>query len=360
MSRPMPPGSSGGAAAAPPPPPADDTAPLTTRHVKHPGKSFSSRNPTPIGAIGLVILLGMLVAAFNAADLPLIGGGTQYHAVFTTSAQLKIGDDVRMAGVKIGKVDDVTLHNNSVKVDFTVKDAFIGAESTAAIKIKTVLGAKMLDIDSIGTKSMKAGATIGLNKTTTPFDVYPAFTQLTQTVQQIDTAKLAQSFEVLSSTFKNTPASVRVLVSGLSRLSDTIATRDQALTTLLQRAKDVTGVLVERDADLRVLLRDGGLLLDELTARREAIHSLLINTQTLGAQLRGLVSDNEKTIGPLLDQLDRIFALLLKNQENLDRGLALAGPFYRVFNNVIGNGRWFDNYIQNLNVTGVLSSLLGA
>ena len=77
----------------------------------------------------------------------------------------------------------------------------------------------------------------------------------------------------------------------------------------------------------------------------------------MSTQLRGLVSDNQKTIGPLLDQLGGVLKTLTDNQDSLDRGLALLGPFYRVFTNVIGNGAWFDNYIQNLSPTGALCLL---
>jgi len=354
-SGPVGPGGGGGGGGEDVPPSHGGSTPLTTRKSPRIGKSFSSRNPTPIGAIGLVLLLGVLWAAFNADKLPLIGGGTAYHALFKESANLRSGNDVRIAGVKVGTVDSVSIYkNDEVKVDFTIKNAFIGNESTASIKIKTLLGAKMLAIDSIGTKRLPGGSTIGLDKTQTPYDVYPAFTALTETVNNIDTDQLVEAFNTLSNDFRNTPSSVKSVITGLSRLSVTIASRDTALSTLLNRAKDVTGVLADRDQDLQALLTDGGLLLDELSSRRDAIHSLLINTQLLSTELRGLVSDNQKTIGPLLDQLNSIFALLERNQQGLDRGLALLGPFYRLFNNVVGNGRWFDNYIQNLNVGGIL------
>jgi len=55
----------------------EENQPLVTRKAPRIGRSFSSRNPTPIGAIGLVFLLVLLVAAFNASKLPLIGGGTE-------------------------------------------------------------------------------------------------------------------------------------------------------------------------------------------------------------------------------------------------------------------------------------------
>jgi phospholipid/cholesterol/gamma-HCH transport system substrate-binding protein len=341
------------------------TKPVETKKTPRVGKSFTSRNPTPIGAIGLVFIVALLFAAFNASKLPLIGGGTEYTAMFTESASLKDGDDVRIAGVKVGDVSGVTLDKGAVKVTFTVKDGFVGDRSTVDIKLRTLLGAKYLAIDSIGSKSLDASKTIphidpdGTVRTTSPFDVYPAFTKLTDTIDEIDTAQLQKALGVLSDDFRGTPDSVGPVVQGLSRLSTTIASRDTELRTLLARANQVTGVLAARDADLQKLLSDGNLLLDELNQRRDAIHSLLINTQILSTQLSGLVDDNQKTVGPLLDNLDTLLTLLKNNEDSLNRGLALLGPFYRVFNNVIGNGRWFDNYIQNLNGAGVVGLLTG-
>jgi phospholipid/cholesterol/gamma-HCH transport system substrate-binding protein len=337
-----------------------DNAPVATRKAPRVGRSFSSRNPTPIGAIGLVFLLVLLLAAFNASKLPLIGGGTEYSAYFTESANLKSGDDVRIAGIKVGKVQSVSIvpERNLVKATFTVKNGFIGNQSRVDIKLKTLLGAKYLNIDSIGQQGQDHNKTIPVQRTTTPFDIYPAFTQLTRTIHDINTDTLSQSFRTLAEDFQGTPKDVRPVVTGLARLSTTIASRDQALRTLLSRANQVTGTLASRDQELTRLISDGNLLLAELNARRDAIHSLLINTQTLSVQLSGLVSDNQKTIGPLLDSLDKILTLLRNNEDSLDRGLSLLGPFYRVFNNVIGNGRWFDNYIQNFSVCGVFSLVL--
>jgi phospholipid/cholesterol/gamma-HCH transport system substrate-binding protein len=349
----------------------EDNKPLMTRKAPRIGRSFSSRNPTPIGAIGLVFLLVLLIAAFNASKLPLIGGGTEYSAYFSESANLRSGDDVRIAGVKVGKVQSVSIVTDKndcvnpnpnitgcVKATFTVKNGFVGDQSTIDIKLKTLLGAKYLNIDSAGQNSQDSGNTIPISRTTTPFDIYPAFTKLTRTIQDLDTKNLSESFQVLADDFRGTPSEVRPVITGLSRLSDTIASRDAALQELLSRTNQVTTTLAQRDQDLTQLISEGNLLLQELNARRDAIHSLFINTQILSQQLRGLVSDNEKTIGPLLNSLDQILTLLKNNEDSLDRGLSLLGPFYRVFNNVIGNGRWFDNYIQNLSVCGIFSILL--
>jgi phospholipid/cholesterol/gamma-HCH transport system substrate-binding protein len=335
----------------------EPSAPVKTRKTKVGGKPFSARNPTTIGAIGLVLLLVILWAAFNAAKLPLIGGGRTYTAMFTEDAGLGPNDEVRIAGVKVGTVSSTALDGDHVEVKFKVKNAFVGDQSTVDIKLKTLLGAKYLSIDSVGTKKQSPGDAIPLERTHSPFDIYPAFTGLTQTVDAINTDQLAKAFGVLSKDFAGTPATVKPVLTGLTRLSNTIASRDTELRTLLTKAKSVTGVLASRDEQLQRLLSDGGLLLDELNERRDAIHSLLVNTTTLATQLEGLVSDNQKTIGPMLDNLHQVLALLQANQDNLDRGLQLLAPFYRVFANALGNGRWFDNYICNLGAAGVAGIL---
>jgi len=117
------------------------------------GRSFASRNPTTIGAIGLVVIGVLLWAAFNATKLPIIGGGTPYAAIFSEASGLQPNDEVRIAGVKVGTVTGVRLdgpNGKDVRVSFRVKHAFVGDQTQAIIKIKTVLGRKYLELDPAG------------------------------------------------------------------------------------------------------------------------------------------------------------------------------------------------------------------
>jgi phospholipid/cholesterol/gamma-HCH transport system substrate-binding protein len=338
--------------------------PNITRRVNLGGKPFSQRNPVLIGAIGLVTIAVLLWGAFNASKLPLIGGGTIYTAAFSESANLQSGNEVRIAGISVGSVSSVTLdpdHQDQVKVKFRVKNAYVGDQSKVFIELKTLLGAKYLSIDSEGSHKQDPGKEIPLDRSVSPYDIYPTLDQLTTTVGEIDTDQLGKSFEAIANAFKDTPDSVKSVLDGLSRLSQTVSSRDAELQSLLKAANSVTGVLAQRDQQLKSLLGDGSLLLDELNSRRAAIHSLLINTAALSVQLQGLVADNQKTIGPLLDQLGGVLTVLQQNQDSLDRGLILLAPFYRVFANTLGTGRWFDSFIQNLSITGLIpANLLGA
>ncbi|MET7996515.1 MCE family protein [Amycolatopsis sp. NPDC005232] len=311
-------------------------------------KSFQKRNPVPIALVGLAVLVLGFVAALNSDDLPVIGGGTTYSAEFSEAAGLTTDNDVRIAGVKVGKVSEIKLDGASVKVSFKVKDAWLGDKTSAAIKIKTLLGQKYLSLDPQGVGTLNPGQPIPRDRTMSPYDVLDAFRGLSQTVDDINTDQLAQSFDTITQTFANTPEDVKGALSGLSKLSDTIASRDSQLSNLLANTREVSQTLVDRDAEVQKLITDGNQLLDEISKREEAITALLDGSKELATQLQGLVDDNDKQLDPVLTQLDQLTSMLQRNQDSLAQGIAKFAPFVRVFTNTIGTGHWFDNYICGL------------
>ncbi|KJK58476.1 MCE family protein [Saccharothrix sp. ST-888] len=303
------------------------------------------RNPVAVGAVGLLLIALLGAGVTYADDLPLIGGGTDYRADFTEAAGLRPGNEVRIAGVKVGKVTTVALDGAKVEVGFRVENAWIGDASTAAIGIKTLLGEKYLAVDPLGSGRQNPASRIPASRTTSPYDVNKAFDGLGQTLGALDTKQLAQSFQTIADTFKDTPASVRSAADGLSALSRTIASRDSRLAELLSGSRKLTTTLAGQNGRFEQLLADGDQLLGELQRRRDAIHQLLLGTQSLSTQLSGLVADNERELAPTLTALDRVTTVLLANRDGLDQALALVGPYYRLVGNTVGSGRWFDGYL---------------
>ncbi|WP_083982155.1 MCE family protein [Actinomadura hibisca] len=311
-------------------------------------KPVRDRNPVTVAVTGLVAIVVSALVALSADDLPVIGGGTTYTAEFGEAAGLRDGNEVRVAGVKVGKITQVALDRGKVRVAFRVKDTWIGDASTAAIAIKTLLGDKYLAIDPLGAKAQNPRARIPLSRTTSPYDVTRAFEDLAGTVGQVDSQKLARSLDAISTTFAGTPPSVRKALDGMSALSRTISSRDAELARLLSGTRQATGTLAGQNDQFTALLRDGNVLLGELRRRRDAIHGLLTGTQELARQLTGLIDDNQRQLRPTLQALGRVSDLLLKNQRSLDQALKLAGPYTRLLGNTMGNGRWMDGYLCNL------------
>jgi len=298
-------------------------------------KPLSERNPIAVAIVGLVLLGLIAFLVFDSANLPIIGGGTGYTAYFAEDAGLQPGNEVRVAGVVVGRVTGVSLAGNKVAVAFKVKGAWVGNQTTAAIKIKTLLGDKFLALDPRGGQPQDPATPIPLLRTSSPYDVTQAFNGLGQEVSQINTVQLGRSLQTLSEAFSGTPPYTRAALRGLASVSQAIASRDNELAGLLQGAKNVTGALAGEDARFAKLLGDGNLLLAELRQRQAAIHALLTGTEALAVQLSGLA----------LAALDQVTAVLQRNQANLKKALALAGPYYRLLGNALGNGRWFDSYL---------------
>ena len=306
---------------------------------------FRERNKTVIGAVGILAILALLAGSFS---IDRIVGGEEYKAEFSEAAGLRPNDEVRVAGVKVGKVLGVDLAGDRVQVRFRVKDAELGNRSRADIRIKTVLGRKFLSLSPDGDGTLEPGSVIPLSRTTSPFEITDAFRDLSTTVEEIDDEQLAKSFSVLADTFRDTPDEVRASLQGLQRLSRTIASRDEQLKALLARTRGVSQVLAERDQDLTAFFADSSLVLQELQRRREAISRLLDTTTALSEQLVALVRENRAELKPALERLRGVSAVLKKNQDNLDRSLVRLAPFVRVFADNLGNGRWFDTLVQNL------------
>jgi phospholipid/cholesterol/gamma-HCH transport system substrate-binding protein len=322
---------------------------------------FRERNPVIIGAVSIAVIAAFVLAAFKAEDLPLIGGGDVYHASFHEAAGLKPNDDVRVAGVRVGKVDSVDLQGSHVDVTFRVQRGVdFGTRTGAAIEVKTLLGAMYLALEPAGHGQLPRGSTIPLRRTTSPYDVVQAFTGLAHRSHRINTHQLAHALDTLGALTQHTPRQFRSALTGLSRVSETIASRNAQLNTLLGHLKSVSTVLADRRGSLIKLMRDGNKLFEAVTRRRTAIHNLLVATSQLSVQLTGLVRDTRADLKPALDHLYHVVQVLEQNQNNLDNSLRLMAPFYRVFANTLGDGPWFDTYIQNLPPVPAASGLGGS
>jgi phospholipid/cholesterol/gamma-HCH transport system substrate-binding protein len=314
---------------------------------RHRLPQLRSVNPVPVGAGFIVVLVVLVYLAFNVKSLPFVGAGSTYSADFSEVAGLHKGDRVRIAGIDVGQVTGIALQGQHVKVTFTVKGAHLGSDVRADIEIFTLLGNKYLALQPGHQGSWPRSKTIPLSRTQAPYDVTQAFQDVSNTVAQINETQLAKSFDTIAATFRNSPPAVRAVLDGLSRLSRTIASRDQELTSLLHSAAGVTGVLAQRRDQLATLLGDGSQLLSMIRDREQVIADLLTHTQQLADQLEGLVQDNEKQIQPMLDHLHGVVQILENGQTSLLESVQRLFVWTRRNIETIGAGPWFDGEVVN-------------
>ncbi|NKQ57753.1 MCE family protein [Amycolatopsis sp. K13G38] len=329
-------------------------------------KSFTERDPVKLAVGGITLLVVSLAVAFNANRLPLIGDGPLYHAEFADASGLAAGQEVRIAGIKVGSVSAVQLDGDHVVADFHVKNATFGTATKASIEIKTLLGEHYLALEPAGPGAVDEGGTIPLARTSVPLNIVPATQQLTEQNNAIDTQRVAQAFDALSSALNASTPEARATLDGLSKLSHTISSRDTQLQQLFARAHSVAGTIASQDGNIDQLIAGSNQVLEVLDHRRDSIHEVLTGTRDLAEQLSGLVHDNQATLGPALDQLHQVETVLQKDDDQINQILQRLPAYYRVFTNVVGNGRYFDSTVKaprsvaacDVGAPGSLSALL--
>jgi phospholipid/cholesterol/gamma-HCH transport system substrate-binding protein len=294
-----------------------------------------------------VVLLVVGAAAFNLQKFPGFKG-TDYHVQLADASGLHKGNMVQIAGVRVGRVNALHIQEDHVTVDFDVKDAEIGQKTQASVQVLNLLGEKYLEITPKGSGQMQAGDTIPKSRTNGSYDIVATLSELTTRTEDINVPRLSQSLTTLGDTLNAASPHIRSTFTGLSRVSQAIASRDEAIGQLLQRADRVTKLLAQRRGDLVTLMREGDLVFKELMLRRDAIHSLLVNANRLAVELRGLATDNQAQIGDALKQLDTALRYLRSRETKIDTVLKRLDPYASILINIIGTGPWFDAFVPNL------------
>lgn len=323
-------------------------------------RRFSELNPVRVGVVGVVAVALVLAALLNGGMLLNALSSGSYSAAFREAGLLKSGMEVRVSGKKVGTVTGIDLEDAHVRVDFTVDDVHLGEDTRAAIKAENALGRMFLELTPSGRGDLEDQ--IPLERTRAPYLLSEAVSDLTRTTEKIDTEQLTKSFNTLSDTFSGTPENLGPALSGVQRLSQSIASRDQALRDLLRKANSLTGVLRDRNEQIVQLMADGNALFTMIEDRQQAINDLLVNVRSATDALTGLAKENEKTLKPALDELRGTLKILNGQLDNLRKVVGLLGGYGRQLGESLGGGPWFYGYFSNLpptNLAPLLPKLFG-
>jgi len=310
---------------------------------------YSDARVLRMGAITVVVMLLVMAAAFNLSQFPGFKGGT-FQAEFTDASGLHRGNMVQVGGIRVGRVQDVALEgSNTVLVTFEVDNGVeFGSESRASIEVLNLLGEKYLDLQPAGSGQLGEDDVIPVERTQSAYDIVGVFGDLTTTTERIDTEQLKQALDVVADTTNQAAPEIESSFRGIARLSQSVASRDEQIQALLKSSQSVSKVLADRSQDLVDLMKHSDLVFQEVQRRKRAVHLLLVNARSLARELRGVAEDNQAQIGPALQEVGDLLALLNSKEKELKATLAALGPYVSILGNIIGTGPWFDAYASNL------------
>jgi phospholipid/cholesterol/gamma-HCH transport system substrate-binding protein len=310
-------------------------------------RTLEPANRLRIGLMGLVVTALTVAVGQTFTSVPMLFAQPIYYGQFTDTGQINNGDKVRIAGVEVGKVEGIEIAGDHVMMRFSTGDQTIGTESRLAIKTDTILGKKVLEIEPRGTTTLRPNGVLPLGQSTTPYQIYDAFFDVTKAASgwNIDTVK--QSLNVLSDTIDQTYPHLSAALDGVAKFSDTIGKRDEQITHLLAQANQIASILGDRSQQIDRLFVNSNDLLAAFNQRSRAISALLNNVSTFSAQVENLINDNPN-LNHVLDQLRTVSDLLDARKNDLAAILKTFGKTAASLNETVASGPYFKVQLTNL------------
>jgi phospholipid/cholesterol/gamma-HCH transport system substrate-binding protein len=301
------------------------------------------------GFIGFVLIV--LVIAVGLSPDQLIERATmvRYQAHFADAGGLVARDDVAVSGMKVGAVQDIVLGNGDALVTFTVKGAVrLGSDTTAHIRTGSLLGQRVLALESTGNYAMHPMDVIPLTRTSSPYSLTDAVSDLTTDAAGTDTDSLNHSLQTLSTTLDQIAPQLGPAFDGVTRISQTLNGRNRSLGELLKGAADVTKILSQRSQQVNALILNADDLLKVLMDRRQEIVELLNNTSAVAKQLEAVVHDNESKLAPTLTKLNSVTEMLEKNRDSLSKALPGLAKYQITAGETVSTGYYYTAFVPNV------------
>ncbi len=272
----------------------------------------------------LVTTLATAVLAITIGNIS-FADRTSYKAEFLDTTGLIEGDDVRIAGVRVGTVENVELSDDTQTSIVTIgvnKNTTLPASTQATIKYRNVIGQRYISLEQGGGSDveLESGATIPLKQTTEALDLsalFNGFKPLFKGLSPKDTNKLANE---LVQVLQGQSGSIETLLSRTASVSKTFANRDKLIGSVISNFNDLLDTLNNRDQELDSTIVTLQRLMTGLNNDRGSITNALDSIDDLTRQTASLVTDARPALTTDIKQLRELSGRLNKPvvKEELD------------------------------------------
>ncbi|WP_327583037.1 MCE family protein [Nonomuraea sp. NBC_00507] len=313
-------------------------------------KSFRDRNKYAVGLVSMATLAVILAATFLVGNLGLLEGGYTMSGVFADSGGVRTGNDVRVAGVRVGEVTEVRpdYAQGQVIVTWRVDDGVrLGRGTRADIALSNLLGGRYVKLTgAVSAPYMdqlpEARRRIPMDRTGVPTLINDAIKDATRLVERLDTEAVDDLLTELGKVDLAKRGRITRLMKNIGDLSDTISKSEPQLQRLLDHGTKIMELLEKKDKQLVRLIDGIEIMLNELRKRRNELRVLLGDGSDLVQSTTRLISEHERSLIQILDDNAAITTRLSEGNEQLNSLLAWAGPTFSGLSTMGGQGPWLE------------------
>ncbi|WP_197378249.1 MCE family protein [Mycolicibacterium mengxianglii] len=312
-------------------------------------------------SVFMVVALTLTWLVYVTLRRDVAGSTAGYAAVFTDVFGLREGDDVRMAGVRVGRVESIELQGDLAKVSFVVQsDQQVLGNTVASVTYQNIVGQRYLGL-SLGRVGepvpLPAGSVIPVDRTDPSFDVgtlLNGYEPLFSVLNPRDADNLTKG--VIES-LQGDEASIANLVNQTSLMTEAFAGRDDELGEVISGLNVVVDNLAHHNDDLDQVIAQARQMVSTFDARRP---ELINSTGSMARVVRQLSTITDEVYPPLDELVNREpgFAAHLVD---IEPQLAFTGAnlplLLKGFARITNEGAYANAYACDLNMTGFFPGL---
>ncbi|MFC7244396.1 MCE family protein [Catellatospora aurea] len=293
-----------------------------------------------------LVLTGALAQTLGSFGF---GGRHTYRARFTDVTGLLVGDDVRVAGVKVGEVTAIRLVDRTVaELEFTVDEQVVVAAGVRAkIRYRDLVGQRYLALAEGpgGTAPLAEHGLIPLAQTTPALDLTVVFNGFRPLFAGLSPDEVnGFAYEIIKM-LQGEGGTVADLLRRTASLTGTLADRDEVIGRVITNLNTVLGTLDERDARLSETVKQLQLLVSGLAGDRKAVGDALTNLSGLADATSSLLRDARPSVAADIAALNKLAGTLIDNTAVIEQTLATAPGRLDALTRTASYGSWFNFYL---------------
>jgi phospholipid/cholesterol/gamma-HCH transport system substrate-binding protein len=314
------------------------------------------------GSRGMLIKFGIFAAVMSLLTVFLFftfgqyrtGSTNGYSAVFTDASRLAAGDTVRVAGIRVGTVTDVSLESDrNVVVDFDAdRDIKLTSGTQAAIRYLNLTGDRFLDlVDGPGsTKLLPPGSQIPVDRTQPALDLDLLLSGLKPVVQGLNPQDVNALSQSLIQVFQGQEGNLDSLLARTSSFTTTLADDNQTIEQVIDNLNATLGTISKDGDQFSDAIDRLEKLISGLSQDRDPIATAISSLDNGTASLASLLTQARPPLAGSIDQLNRLAPNLESGKGFLDGALMRAPGNYRKLARIGAYGAFVQYYICSLDI----------
>ncbi|MGM7645013.1 MlaD family protein [Nocardia sp. JW2] len=303
----------------------------------------------------VTVSLGLIWVTFVTLHRGIDGSTTTYSALFSDVTGLRVGDDVRMAGVRVGRVDGISLVGNRAEVRFRVEsDQKVYGNTRAAITYQNVIGQRYLGLtpaDFGDPRQLAPGERIPLEHTEPSFDISSLLNGFEPLFGGLDPHQVDNVTAALVTALQGDNTSLVLLIAQVSTLAESLAGPDQVLGAVITNLSAVVADLSRHSGSVSTLLTRSRSIIDGLSRHRDEVLTALTTAASTTGRLATVVENVRPHAHEFLTREPGFTRHFMENKD----GFAYLGfnlpALLKGLARVSQEGSYLNTYLCNMGVT---------